>query len=136
MEKSIQLKNRNNDNIYPIGILKEYVLYNSTSGTNGTVNLSDSVANYKYLKIFFRTNDSINNKSSQEIYSPNGAKTTLSYPAVGNNGTNVYYKFKSIIISGTTIQNEATNRYVEGDWTGSTISKLNYIYITRVVGYK
>ena len=51
------------------------VLYSNSSGTSGTVTLSDSAANYDYLVIYFRNyNDRF---SSIKIYSPNEKTTAL-----------------------------------------------------------
>ena len=51
------------------------VLYSNSSGTSGTVTLSDSAANYDYLVIYFRNyNDRF---SSIKIYSPNEKATAL-----------------------------------------------------------
>ena len=102
-------------------------LYSNSTGTTGTVTLSDSAANYAYLEIFYRTNDDY--YGSVKVYSPNGKKAMLNgaYWASGSGS------FKGAVknISGTSI---TTTSY--GEMSTSGYIHNNYIYITRVVGYK
>lgn len=113
------------------------VLYDNSTGTNGTVTLSDSAANYDYLEIYFRTNDSTDYKNSVKIYSPDNALVPLSYPLVATNGTAIYWKIKTVRVSGNSIFFSDGSRYAEATIKATTsISQKNYVYITRVVGYR
>ena len=112
------------------------VLYDNSTGTNGTVTLSDSTANYDYLEIYFRTNDSTNYKNSVKIYSPDNALVPLSYPLVAANGTAIYWKTKTVRVSGNSIFSSDGSRYAEATIKATTsISQKNYVYITKVIGY-
>ena len=112
------------------------VLYDNSTGTNETVTLSDSAANYDYLEIYFRTNDSTDYKSSTKVYSPNNALVPLSYPLVAVNGTAIYWKIKTVKVSGNSILSSDGNRYAESTIKATTsISQKNYVYITKVIGY-
>ena len=103
----------------------------------GNITLNDSVANYDYLEIYFRTNDSINYKNSVKIYSPDNALVPLSYPLVATNGTAIYWKTKTVRVSGNSIFSSDGSRYAEATIKATTsISQKNYVYITRVVGYR
>ena len=109
----------------------EKILYES-SGSNETITLSDSSANYSYLEIFYQNNDG--KKSSLKIEKPNNAAVSLEASSIFD--TAIYFKFASISISGTTI---TFNRFVDVTMestknTFSTSSKN--IYITKVIGYK
>ena len=118
-------------------ILNENVLYNNESGSNGDITLSDSVANYNYLEIYFRTNDSTDYKNSVKIYSPDNALVPLSYPLVAANGTAIYWKTKTVRVSGNSIFSSDGSRYAEATIKATTsIIQKNYVYITRVVGYR
>lgn len=113
------------------------VLYDNSTGTNETVTLSDSVANYDYLEIYFRTNDSTDYKSSTKVYSPNNALVPLSYPLVAVNGTAIYWKIKTVKVSGNSIFSSDGSRCAEATIKATTsISQKNYVYITKVIGYK
>ena len=112
------------------------VLYDNSTGTNGTVTLSDSAANYDYLEIYFRTNDSTDYKNSIKIYSPDNALVPLSYPLVATNGTAIYWKTKTVRVSGNSIFSSDGSRYAEATIKATTsISQKNYVYITKVIGY-
>lgn len=118
-------------------ILTEYILYDDKNGSNGNVTLSDSAANYDYLEIYFRTNDDISYKSSIKVQSPDNALVPLSYPLVATNGTAIYWKTKTVRVSGNSIFSSDGSRYAEATIKASpSISQKNYIYITKVVGIK
>lgn len=116
----------------------EVVLYDNPSGSNGNITLSDSVANYEYIEIYYRTND--NYVGSQKLYKPNGKTTWLFGVQCGKGSGSTsgyaYLKCKKVTISEKSINN-ITDGYSEiGIGSISTNSNANYIYITRVVGYK
>ena len=106
------------------------VLYSSSSGTSGTVTLSDSAANYDYLVIYFRNyNDRF---SSIKIYSPNEKTTALELN--DHNSSQEWFSRGCIAtISGSTIvlsnQNQA---YISGSVAWSVLDGA--IKITRVEG--
>lgn len=107
------------------------VLYNNASGTAGTVTLSDSVANYTYLEIFYRSSGD-NACGSVKVFSPNGKLVhlgTIHYIADYD-----YAKFALVNISGAMIT-FSQNYQITLKNNGSTYSAENAIFITRVVGY-
>lgn len=107
------------------------VLYNSASGTAGTVTLSDSVENYTYLEIFYRSSGD-NACGSVKVFSPNGKLVhlgTIHYIADYD-----YAKFALVSVSGSMITFSKNYQIVLKN-NGSTYSAENAIFITRVVGY-
>lgn len=107
------------------------VLYNSASGTAGTVTLSDSVENYTYLEIFYRSSGD-NACGSVKVFSPNGKLVhlgTIHYIADFD-----YAKFALVNVSGSMITFSQNYQIVLKN-NGSTYSSENAIFITRVVGY-
>ena len=107
------------------------VLYNSASGTAGTVTLSDSAENYTYLEIFYRSSGD-NACGSVKVFSPNGKLVhlgTIHYIADYD-----YAKFALVNVSGSMIT-FSQNYQITLKNNGSTYSAENAIYITRVVGY-
>lgn len=119
----------------------ETVLYNNTSGSNGDITLSDSVTNYTYIEIFYKTND--NSYHSVKIYSPNnkGACLVGAYTNyTPSDGMRAFLKLRAVLISGTSITNVTANNTVSASETkitnnATTVGTSNSIYITRVVGY-
>ena len=112
-------------------VSKPIVLYNNPSGTNGNITLSDSVANYSTIEIYFHTNDGAGYRGCQKVPITTGTSVASLQYIHCNTSTNWWIKAKSIAIYGTNIQN---NGYVEVFSGGQTAS--NYIYIEKVLGYK
>ena len=107
------------------------VLYNSASGTAGTVTLSDSAENYTYLEIFYRSYGD-NACGSVKVFSPNGKLVhlgTIHYIA-----DYAYAKFALVNVSGSMITFNQ-NYQITLKNNGSVYSAENAIFITRVVGY-
>ena len=115
--------------------MKETVLYDNQSGSNGTITLSDSVENYTYLEIYYRPNDTSSYQGFTKVYSPNNKYCSLEYSLVTLSGDELYTKYRNIYIRNNTITSQ-DQRYAEVRETRSTVTSNNYIYITRVVGYK
>lgn len=107
------------------------VLYNSASGTAGTVTLSDSVENYTYIEIFYRSSGD-NACGSVKVFNPNNKLVhlgTIHYIADYD-----YAKFALVSVSGSMITFNQNYQIILKN-NGSSYSAENAIYITRVVGY-
>ena len=117
-----------------INDLQGKILYENTSGTTGTVTLSDSSSNYKYLEIFYRSNDDL--YGSIKVSNPNGKNIVIVSAIPHNNSNNCYLKSTSLNINSNKI---TVNSYSEvalksnGELTVDT--DKNCIYITKVLGY-
>ena len=116
-------------------IYGETVLYNNTSGTTGTVTLSSSAANFKYLEIFY--NCSVGGYGSVKVYSPNGKSVCLHSTAWVSGTTTAQRDFETVKISGTQITRSTMgyNQIVEGYISMKTLSPSQF-KIVRVVGIK
>lgn len=107
------------------------VLYNNTTGgTNGTVDLSETSANFNYIEIFYRQAQYTSIYSSVRVYKPNGKQVSL--VAIQAEGTGAGIASAYVTISGTKITKNGYNIY----WTNSGNANTNAIYITRVLGYR
>lgn len=111
---------------------KPVKLYENTSGTNGTVTLSESAANFTYLEIFyFDMNNGV--LDSTTVWSPNGKAVSLEVTTKGND-TNLRINAKKISIQGTSVSSSDYQIiYVphdNGSWNN------NEIAIQKVVGYR
>lgn len=110
------------------------VLYNNSSGTNGTITLSTSAAKFNYLEVFFTDNNG-RGGGYVKVYSPNGKTVDLSIIEACESSS-TYFRRTAYTISGTSMTPSSTRAgYVS--ITGSTVahsSGTNYIKITRVVG--
>ena len=107
-------------------------LYSNTNGSASSIQLSDSAAHYDKLYIEFIDNDGT--VGSKEITSPNGKNVYLSitYPS------SVSYKKDVIVsISGTSITPTTYSTITfRNNQSPSINSSTNYIYITKVIGFK
>ncbi len=124
-------------------VYKEYVLYNNSSGSNGTINLSDSVTNYVKLGIYFRTLNPSSSDFTSNVYSYQEIYiSTLSdfyfLLSIVRSNHELYLNFCSAIakleLSSFVLFN---NRSFYIEVQGSNRGPDSYqIYVTRVVGYK
>ena len=115
-----------------MGAIQGTSLYSNTSGSAGTITLSDNASNYDKFYIEFIDNDGT--VGSKEVTSPNGKNVYLSitYPS------SVSYKKDVIVsISGTSITPQTYSTITFRSGQSPTInSSTNYIYITKVIGFK
>lgn len=108
------------------------VLYENNNGSNETIILNDSASNYKFIEIFYQSNDAA--CSSVKIVNPNGKRVSLqAFWSVDNY---CYGKIKQVLIDNNKINNLAFQQLVIPSGASPTISLSNFIYITKVIGYK
>lgn len=121
---------------YPWKRKTEVVLYNDTTGSNGTITLPETSANFKYIDIFYTDNGGRAGGYTR-VYSPNGKIVCLSIvEAAASSYT--YIRRTSYTFNGTSLTPDTT---LAGYalMTGTTLSHTigtNYIKIKRVVGYE
>lgn len=107
------------------------VLYNNTSGTTGTVTLSQTAANFDHMRIYYKSGRSSTEYSAVDVYSPNGKIASLHMMVIDSGYA--YHYWKMATISGTSITQSSGY-----GWYGSNASAAvadesqNNVYITRV----
>lgn len=114
------------------------VLYDNSEGTTGDVTLSDDIANYYYLEVFYTDN----NKTligSQKVIPINGKSFLLTFVNNYKNPGGTLYNY--LYIKKMTANNNVLTKTLETylQISGTTISSLreaDYVYITKVLGYK
>ena len=109
------------------------VLYNNASGTNGTVTLSASAANYNHMRIYYSktSGNGIGYPSaSVDVYSPDGKYVTTTINL--HDGTYTQVNGRISLISGTSIgMNRAFYINASSSADGNTMTNSD-IYIKRV----
>lgn len=119
------------------GVIPRYegtILYDNPQGSNGAITLSDNVANYSYLEVYFFTNDGWQYEGYQKCMMAGNNNTNHSLIAFWTNTNGSFYlKVKNININGTSITNAG---YSEKDMNSSSTTASNNIYIRMVIGYK
>ena len=107
------------------------VLYHNSSGSNGTITLNETTANFSYIEIFYK--DGMGSHKSVKCYNPDGKtyQVEVMYPTINN----MYTQINLIKISGTSI-----TRTLGIEWfidnNVVVFNEFNYIYMTKVVGYR
>ena len=116
---------------------EECVLYENTSGSNGTITLSASIANYRYLEIYFTDN---NGKSGgyTKVWSPNGKTICLNIVETSS-ATSVIFRQTMYTLSSTTMTPKTdVAGYLQFNPSTKAIANspvgTNYIKIVRVIG--
>ncbi len=137
LQKNIKNSRTTSDtDTYSCNYINGYVLYNNNEGTNENITLSDSVANYQYIEIFFRDDASL--YKSYKFYNCDGNQVSLDINVINPSHKNQYIQTSIRKINAKTI-NVVCSREIKINCSNKTIESTNegnYIYITRVVGYK
>lgn len=112
------------------------VLYDNTSGTNGTVTLSETAANFSYIDIYYAKGTDGTQYKHERVLNPNGKTVSLITGYWSSNELILLYQ-KTVTISGTSITVGGHGRLAIDGSGGNTISNsTNYISIYKVVGHK
>ena len=110
-------------------ILNPTTLFDNQSGTTAPITLSDSIENYDYIEIYYKTNDA-GSRASQKFY-PIGNSNRICLAYGYDDGT-LYYKTSNIVIGGTSLTFANNTQYVNF----SSRTSGDYIYITDITGRK
>ncbi len=110
------------------------VLYENENGTNSSITLSDDISNYKYIEIFYRSNDRdlkstrAFNNSSSSIYVDLTVNHMVTNDMLYIKTTIVRIVNKTLTVTGYGQLNFNT--------TGIGHTNTNNIFITKILGYK
>ena len=132
-----KIKTNSDNDVYSCNYINEKtdgsVLYEDETGINTTVNLNESVANYKYIDIFFRDDNNI--YDTKRFFVKNGAWYTLQITQFEEASSNVVIRGKNIQLNADKIYN---GKYcaVVLNASGNMLYWNNNIYICKVIGYK
>lgn len=113
---------------------KPKTLYDNSSGTTGTVTLSETAANFNYLEIFYCDNHN-NQIQSKTLPSPNGKQILLDNLEPGDKAE-AYQRVSSYTISGTNITRKNSVYFVIDSKGAISINTNVYNKIIKVLGYK
>lgn len=115
--------------------INKTTLYDNNSGSNETITLNESVVNYAFIEIFYKSNDEL--YSSITIADPDGKETVILSAFPHNSANNCYLKCTSLKINGNTITPEDYSQ-VSLNSSGSLSVNVssNLISIVKVVGVK
>lgn len=109
-------------------------LYNNSSGTTGTVTLSETAANFSRIDIFFSKAGSYFNTTT--VYSPNGKNVSLLTAYIMDSKKDSQLQMPTVYISGTSITIKKYGGVNMSNGATTSVFASNEIGIYRVVGYK
>lgn len=113
-----------------VGGAKKYaVLYDSTPAA--TVTLSQSAADFDYMRIYFKKNGDSNACGSVDVFEPNGKNVSLFVVnAYGPSGTQ--FAGRTVSISGTSIASVNKEEFSNSGGGGGALASSPSVYIYRV----
>ena len=108
------------------------ILYNNSTGTTGTVTLSETAANFTMLEVVVGYSDVPS--QSVKVYSPNGKVFDVSSLITTGSPTATLHRTR-LTISGTSIT-QSNNGSTTMTSAGNLTWAANSMYIKTVIGYK
>lgn len=105
-------------------------LYDNSSGSTGTITLSQTAANFTYLTIFYRESKNQQSYGSVWLYSPNGKYARQQI--IEKSGTDMRFNTTRGVISGTSI----TRDYGAVDYLSGAKYDVQEMWIVKVIGWK
>lgn len=121
-----------------INSLLPAILYDNEDGSNENIELSDTTENYKYIDIYYIDNNATPNYGFTRVYNPNGKYTFLHIISLATTGGGHYLKTRTVEIIKkqiATVETRYGQAYLRAN-NYPTVAQENYIYITKVLGYK
>lgn len=106
------------------------ILYDNNTGTNGTVTLAETAANFAFMFIGIRSDSS--QYTGLFVRSPNGKTVTLACVEAASSYN--YVKTRKVSISGTSISG-TTSTHTGLSGSVAATSSANEVYITHVIGF-
>ena len=114
-------------------------LYSNDNGSNGDITLSDSIANYTYIEVYWFTQYN-NRVYSNKFYKPNGKDTMFYYLEGADTTSQAITNDTFVFWSGAKFENNKIKKYTTKrgltSLSGSYSERGDRVYITRVIGYK
>lgn len=106
---------------------KKYILYYNRSGTMGTINLSESSANFEYVEVYFGRGSTENNCKMEKIYNPNGKNIILE-----SSGSQFYY-LVNLLFNNIEV---TRSRDISITFSSGAVETSTDIYIYKIIGYR
>lgn len=120
-------------------VKKEYSLYTNASGTQGTIQLSDSIYNYDKILIYYRDDNLVINTVVCQTPSYGDAIETSPVMGTVSSAGRLYIKASQIQLSGTTVTWRTDHYGTFGFKNSESIfgdPSTNHLYILKITGFK
>ena len=125
---------------YDLNVAARVNLYNNTTGSNGTITLSESAANFSYIEVFYSKyegNLSYSVHGSMKIYAPNGKRGVNSFFFQYTQNNQSQLINRTIYFNGTSLTQSygGVINFVNSSLAAQAQDNKE-IYINRVDGYR
>lgn len=118
---------------YSCDYLNGEVIYDNSNGTSTDFTLDSTINNYRYVEVYYRTNDA-NSMSCKKAQVQYNATTLMSLDFCYILSNALYYKCANISINGTTATFTGNSQVL---LNGSlSPSAGNYVFVFKIIGYK
>lgn len=118
---------------YSCDYINGKVIYDNSNGTSTDFALDSTINNYRYIEVYYRTNDA-NSMSCKKAQVQYNATTLMSLDFCYILSNALYYKCANISINGTTATFTGNSQVL---LNGSlSPSAGNYVYVFKIIGYK
>ena len=115
--------------------LQGTILFENENGVNTNITLSETVANFDYIEIFYARKGSLTIFSSVKVENPNGKYAQLSFNHSASDNTMQIYGSRLLINEAIITRDQDTMFQVQNN-TIVLMSTEKTINIYKVVGYK
>ena len=114
------------------------ILWQGTDNGTSSITLSETAANFKYIEVYYRDDQSF--KNSIRIFTNNSANAInfcLQNIKTGNSGDTVYLTSKRENLQGTLLtQGYESITTLKNNTAVSLVSQTNYLRIEQIIGYR
>lgn len=129
------LNTTDNSNIIgAINNLVGYTIYDNSTGTSDNFTLNDSVANYKFIEVYFKQDGYYNGYKSQKLYEADGKTMQINYFSYHADGGRIQFFGETISFSGVSATIGNKFGYVLGNQEYGTVGDT--IKVVKIIGYK
>ena len=129
------LNTTDNSNIIgAINNLVGYTIYDNSTGTSDNFTLNDSVANYKFIEVYFKQDGYYNGYKSQKLYEADGKTMQINYFSYHVDGGRIQFFGETISFSGVSATVGNQFGYVLGNQNYGTLGDT--IKVVKIIGYK
>lgn len=115
--------------------LQGTILFENENGVNTNITLSETVANFDYIEIFYARKGSLTIFSSVKVENPNGKYAQLSFNHSASDNTMQIYGSR-LYINGTTINREQNTMFQMNNTGFVLMSTPTALNIYKIIGYK
>lgn len=144
--KSLPIFNWDNDNLYVnVALRSSVTLYDNSSGSYGTITLSETIANFRYLEIYWKCHESdVFTSQKIDVEDKSSTSAAIVFPFELVDSDHIIYNVALISISNRTVSYKNGGYVANYHRKGNVANWMNYIDIrsqygarvVKILGYR